>query len=246
MLGKYRAAGRRLILLDYDGTLIPFASHPKLASPDPDLLGLLKRLSAQPGNRVFLISGRQKEILSNWFGGCGIGLIAEHGVWISDRESDWKLIKHLDTAWKSQLLPILEAYVDRLTGSFVEEKEFSIAWHYRNADAELGNQRAKELIDTLVHFTANLDVQVLEGKKVIEVRCAGVNKGTAAIACREAIGPDFAMAVGDDATDEDLFRAMPPEVYTIRVGMRSSYAGYNVRDYVEVRGILEEMARPAR
>jgi trehalose 6-phosphate synthase/phosphatase len=165
---------------------------------------------------------------------------------MSGRESDWKLIKHLDTAWKSQILPILESYVDRLAASFVEEKEFSIAWHYRNADPELGSQRAKELIDTLVHFTANLDVQVLEGKKVIEVRCAGVNKGTAALACRESLHPDFALAIGDDVTDEDLFRAMPQDVFTIRVGMKSSYAGYNVRDYVEVRGLLEEMSKPAR
>jgi trehalose 6-phosphate synthase/phosphatase len=246
LLTGYRAARNRLILLDYDGTLIPFASHPTLALPDPYLLDLLQRLGSTDGNHVFLISGRQREVLSKWFGGCGIGLIAEHGVWMSDRESDWKLIKHLDTAWKAQLLPILESYVDRLAASFVEEKEFSIAWHYRNADAELGNQRAKELIDTLVHFTANLDVQVLEGKKVIEVRCAGVNKGTAALACRESLRPDFAMAIGDDVTDEDLFRAMPPEVYTIRVGMKSSYAGYNVRDYLEVRGLLGEMARPAR
>ena len=144
------------------------------------------------------------------------------------------------------ILPILEAYVDRLTGSFVEEKEYSIAWHYRNSDEELGIQRSKELIDTLVHYTANLDVQVLEGKKVIEVRCAGVNKGTAAVACRETLAPDFTLAIGDDVTDEDLFRAMPKEVHTIRVGMKSSFAGHNLRDYREVRGLLEELAGQAK
>jgi trehalose 6-phosphate synthase/phosphatase len=242
IVGKFRSGSRRLVLLDYDGTLIPFASHPKLALPDPGLLNLLKRLASDPRNHVFIISGRHKEILKDWFGGCGIGLIAEHGVWISDRESDWKLIKHLETGWKDQILSILETYVDRLTGSFVEEKEYSIAWHYRNSDPELGGQRAKELIDTLIHFTANMDVQVLEGKKVVEVRCAGVNKGTAAVACRESLRPDFTLAIGDDLTDEDLFRAMPPEVHTIRVGMKSSFAGYNVKDYVEVRGLLKELA----
>jgi len=242
LLLQFRAATRRLILLDYDGTLIPFASHPTLAFPDPELINLLKRLSASPSNDVYIVSGRHKEVLKEWLGGCRLGLIAEHGVWIAEQGGDWKLVKPLDMAWKPTILPILKGYVDRLTGSFLEEKEFSIAWHYRNADTELGVQRAKELIDTLVHFTANLDVQVLEGKKVIEVRCAGVNKGTAAIACRENIKPDFTMAIGDDVTDEDLFRAMPPEVYTIRVGMKSSYAGYNVRDFLEVRGLLEEMA----
>jgi trehalose 6-phosphate synthase/phosphatase len=242
LLGQYKSAGSRLILLDYDGTLIPFASHPKLALPDPGLLDLLGRLASRKGNHVFLISGRQKDVLKEWFGGCGIGLIAEHGVWISDRESDWKLFKPLDTAWKTQIQPILESYADRLTGSFIEDKEFSIAWHYRNADPELGSQRAKELIDTLVHFTANLDVQVLEGKMVIEVRCAGINKGTAAVASRDSLRPDFTLAIGDDVTDEDLFRAMPTGVHTIRVGMKSSFAGHNLRDYVEVRGLLEQLA----
>lgn len=244
LIAQFQSSRKRLILLDYDGTLIPFASHPKLAMPDPGLIGLIKRLAADGRNQVFIVSGRQKNTLKEWFGGCSIGLVAEHGVWLSDKESDWRLIKPMETAWKSQILPILESYVERLTGSFVEEKDFSIAWHYRNSDPELGSQRAKELIDTLVHFTANLDVQVLEGKKVIEVRCAGVNKGTAAVACREAFRPDFTLAIGDDVTDEDLFRAMPPEVHTIRVGMKSSYAGHNVRDYIEVRGLLEELAAP--
>ena len=242
LLNQYKTTSRRLILLDYDGTLIPFASHPKLATPDTGLLALLRQLASAPENHVFIISGRHKETLKEWFGGCGIGLIAEHGVWISDKESDWRLIKPLETAWKMQLAPIIASYADRLNGSFVEEKEFSIAWHYRNADADLGNQRAKELIDTLVHFTANLDVQVLEGKKVVEVRCAGVNKGTAAVTCREALQPDFTLAIGDDLTDEDLFRAMPEDVHTIRVGMKSSFAGHNVKDYQEVRSLLEDLA----
>jgi trehalose 6-phosphate synthase/phosphatase len=241
LIARYRSASSRLILLDYDGTLIPFASHPQLAVPDAKLMGLLQRLAKDPKNHVFLISGRKKETLKTWFGGLDIGLIAEHGVWISERGSDWRLMKPLEVGWKQNIIPILETYVERLSGSFLEDKEFSVAWHYRNTEPELGLLRAKELVDTLVRYTANLDVQVLEGKKVVEVRCAGVNKGTAAIHCQQTLKPAFTLAVGDDMTDEDLFRALPPEVNTIRVGMKASYAGYNVRDYNEVRALLEEI-----
>src|SRR5207253_8337283 len=76
---------------------------------------------------------------------------------------------------------VLEMFTDRLPGSFVEEKEFSYAWHYRAADPEQGPIRAKELLDDLVDFTASIDVQVLQGSKVIEVKSAGVNKGTAGL-----------------------------------------------------------------
>ncbi len=241
LITEYMAAESRLILLDYDGTLIPFASHPQLAIPDPELILLLKKLARDDRNHLFIISGRKRDILKNWFGGLGIGLIAEHGVWISEKGSDWRLVKPMEVTWKPKLLPILDAYVERLEGSFLEEKDFSIAWHYRNADPDLGSQRAKELIDTLVQFTANLDVQVLEGKKVVEIRCAGVNKGTAAVFCREALSPAFTMAVGDDVTDEDLFRSLPSEANTIRVGMKASFAGYNLRDFLEVRSLLQEM-----
>jgi trehalose 6-phosphate synthase/phosphatase len=239
---RYRNANSRLILLDYDGTLIPFAPHPRMAVPDASLLGILERLVQDGGNRVFLISGRSREVLEDWFGGIGLGLVAEHGVWIREQDGDWKLVKPLETGWKGKIRPILEAFVDRLPGSFLEEKDFSIAWHYRNADPELAAQRASELMDTLVHLTANLDIQVLEGKKIIEARCAGVNKGTAAAALRAVLDPGFILAVGDDSTDEDLFRALPQDADTIRVGMKSSFAQYNLRDPAEVRWLLEDLA----
>lgn len=243
LIAGFSESSDRLILLDYDGTLIPFASHPHLAFPDTKLIRLLKALSEDSRNHVFIISGRTRETLRNWFSGLDIGLIAEHGVWISEKGQEWRLMKPLETGWKPKILPILEAYVERLGGSFLENKEFSIAWHYRNADAELGILRAKELVDTLVQYTANLDVQIMEGKKVVEVRCSGVNKGTAASYCRESLAPSFTLAIGDDVTDEDLFRALPPETHTIRVGMKASYAGHNLRDVNEVRVLLEELAK---
>lgn len=258
LLRRYRESPRRLILLDYDGTLVPFAPHPQQARPDARLLQLLTDLAAVEENQVFLVSGRDKAVLEDWFGDTGMGLIAEHGAWIrhhggrrrkedrsrpsagaaSSGSSGWELIKPLSHAWKAQLLPRLHLYSDRVPGSFVEEKEFSIAWHYRKADPELGAHRAKELIDDLVQFTANIDVQILEGKKVVEIRNAGVNKGLAALHCQNLYDPDFFLAIGDDQTDEDLFRAMPDDSFTIRVGFSISYADYCLQSYQEVRNLI--------
>lgn len=242
LVERFRSASRRLILLDYDGTLVPFAPHPQQARPDAKLLHLLAGLAAIRENDVFLVSGRGKAVLEDWFGETGMGLIAEHGAWIRDRGGEWELIKPLGHSWKAQLLPRLKLYADRVPGSFVEEKEFSIAWHYRKSDPEMGAYRAKELIDDLTQFTANIDVQILEGKKVVEIRNAGVNKGMAALHCQKLYQPDFFLAIGDDQTDEDLFKVMPDESYSIRVGLSISYADYCLHSYQEVRRLLSELA----
>jgi trehalose 6-phosphate synthase/phosphatase len=238
----YASAKHRLIFLDYDGTLVPFASQPNLAVPDEDLLALLRDLASHEKNSVFLSSGRDRDTLQRWFDGVRLNLVAEHGAWVRHRGSDWRLLKPLGSAWKARLLPILQAHASQIAGALVEEKEFSVAFHYRRCDPELGAQRAKQLIHELTQFTANFDVQVLEGKKVVEVRNAGVNKGTAAAQIATELAHDFILAVGDDETDEDLFRALPASANSIRVGTPFSHAKFGVNAFQDVRELLRTLA----
>jgi trehalose 6-phosphate synthase/phosphatase len=149
--------------------------------------------------------------------------------------------KPLPDHWKKQLRPLLQSYVERVPGSLLEEKDFALAWHYRlAADQELAAERAKELTDDVVSYTANLDVQVLEGKKAIELRNSGVTKG---MVVTEAVadGPEFIFAAGDDATDEDLFRALPRDAVTVCVGATHSHATYRLADYRELRAVLRQL-----
>ena len=88
-------------------------------------------------------------------------------------------------------------------------------WHYRRADPELSSLRAKELTDEIVNFTANIDVQVLQGNKVIEIRNAEVNKGTTGMYFMSKDKFDFIIAFGDDWTDEDLFKVLPKVSYEL-------------------------------
>lgn len=240
---RYRAAKQRLLLLDYDGTLVPFAPQPQLASPDPELLELLRNLQAIDGVSLFLISGRDRGTLEAWFDGLPIQIVAEHGAWLRDNGGGWALLKPLRFEWKEQIRPLVELYVARVPGSLLEEKDFSLAWHYRRSDPELGILRAKELIDDVVSYTANFDVQVLEGKKVVEIRNSGVNKGAAARHCLAKHDADFILAAGDDQTDEELFRALPAEAVTVRVGQTPSHATYRVDDHVELRRLLTRLLK---
>jgi trehalose 6-phosphate synthase/phosphatase len=246
MIQQYRSATRRTLLLDYDGTLVPFAAEPKLAQPDVELIETLTALGTDPANQVAIISGRPRRTLEEWFGKLPISLIAEHGAWLRPKGTEWRMLKNLTADWKERVRPILNLYVDRLPGALMEEKEFSLAWHYRRADPEQASMRAKELLDDLAGFTRNIDVQVFEGNKVIEVRNAGVNKGSAAIEWLTGQTPDFILGIGDDWTDEDLFRALPAAALSVRVGVENTAARYYLVTPAAVRRLLREFSEGPR
>ena len=243
LLADYRQAAVRLLLLDYDGTLVDFHADPQRTEPDEDLRGLLRTLASAPGTHVVVISGRDRHTLQRWLGDLPIDFIAEHGVWLRKAGEDWRLFQPLRDDWKQELRPILELYVARTPGSFIEEKDFSLVWHYRRADAELGALRSRELLNHLAFMTANTDLHVMEGNKVLEIKNAGINKGTAAARWHSQYQADFILALGDDRTDEDTFRAMPALAYTVRVGTASnSVATYHVASPAEVRTLLAQLA----
>jgi trehalose 6-phosphate synthase/phosphatase len=239
---SYLKAHRRAIFLDYDGTMVPFAPHPMNAVPDPELCSLLTLLSEDDRNDVVLISGRDRNILSEWFGNIPVAFVAEHGAWIRERDKSWRLLMPLTGEWKESLYPILRTYSDRLPGAFVEEKEFSLAWHYRQADPEYASLRARELIDQITEFTANINIQIIHGNRVVEIRNAGVNKGAAAMSFLSRKPYDFILAMGDDWTDEEMFKVMPPGAFTVKIGIAPSHARFNLADFNGARTILREVS----
>lgn len=238
----FAGASRRCLLLDYDGTLVPFADDPKLARPDPELLEMLDSLCADPSNEVVIVSGRPRNHLERWFGNLHAGLIAEHGIWLRSPSNIWKCLNGTSTEWKERVRPILQLHVDRLPGAMLEEKEFSLAWHYRRADPAQASIRAAELLDDISDFTRNIDVQVLEGDKVLEVRTTSVTKGTAALEWLRALRPDFVLAIGDDWTDEDLFQVLPRTAYSVKVGLAPTNAKYHLGTHAAVRRLLRELS----
>jgi trehalose 6-phosphate synthase/phosphatase len=243
ILGSYLGAERRLLLLDYDGTLVPFSNDPKSAVPGEALLKTLKLLSEDPKNEVVLISGRDRAVLDEWFKGLDIGLVAEHGAWIKRGKGDWSMLKSLSSDWKPMVLPIIKRYADRLPGALVEEKEYSLVWHYRAADPEAAQAKARELVDDLLSFTSNIPVQVLQGNKIVEVRCSGINKGMALISWISEGRFDFIMAAGDDSTDEDMFKALPGGAYSVKVGPSESRARFRLNEQSYLIELIERMAR---
>ncbi len=242
MLKAYERSKNRLLLFDYDGTLIPFGEKPQRVRPDDELLDQIERLTREQQNEVVITSGRDRNTLQRWFGGLEVGLIAEHGVWLREKNAEWEMVESLRSSWKGEIRPMLEVYVDRTPGSFIEEKEYSLVWHYRRVDLELGKSRSRELKDALIELTANMNVGVLEGSRVIEVKNTGVNKGIGALRWLAKRKWDFILAIGDDWTDEDTFTALPKNAYSIKVGWGATAAAFNVDSVRDVRQIVGKLA----
>lgn len=243
LISDYFSGKKRLILLDYDGTLVSFASTPEEAIPDDNLLNLLQALSKQKRNEIVIISGRDKNTLQKWFGDLDISLVAEHGAWIRAKNRSWHTIEPLNIEWKKDIRPIFKLFVDRTPGSLLEEKEFSLVWHFRKTDYNLAKVRCGELVDTLEYFTNKLNLQVLKGNKVIEIRSFGIDKGRAVLQWLSKNNWDFILALGDDLTDEEMFKILPENAYSINVGLSSSTAKFNIKSPNDVKHLLTKLLK---
>jgi trehalose 6-phosphate synthase/phosphatase len=238
---RYCYANKRLILLDYDGTLVPFNKDINAVAPDSELLHLLGSLCSDDNNRVVIISGRDRGTLNEWLGHMPVDIVAEHGAWFKEYGKKWSSAPGLHDEWKSAVLDELQFYCNNTQGSFVEEKSYSVAWHYRAVDKRFGEFSANEVMNTLKNIVDGYGLDVLKGDKVIEVKNNVVNKGKAALSCINKDSYDFVMAIGDDKSDEDMFKALPDGTITIKVGAGISAATYCQKSYFEVRELLKEM-----
>ena len=240
----YHGSKNRCLLLDYDGTLVPFTRIPSEAAPDSAVRDLLVRLAADPKNHVVIISGRDVSSLDRWLGNLPISLVAEHGASSKLRNGAWQQMVSVSDLWKEEIRRVMQLFVLRCAGSFVEEKTNTIAWHYRNTQTGLGFSRSRELLNTLSQLTQNTTLQVIDGNKVVEVRIAGFDKGTTALKILNEQDPDFVLCMGDDTTDEDMFKALEGEAYTIKINTGASAAQYTILSQQRVVPLLYALMQP--
>ncbi len=239
LIERFNARPSRVLILDYDGTLVPFARTPNLAAPDPELRWLLRRLAEQRDLAVHIVSGRNRETLQRWLGDLPLGLHAEHGFWSRfGAKEPWQSRSDELPVWKEQVRAIMEQFTGDTPGSMIEEKSAGLAWHYRMAEPELGTIRAGDLVEFLGNMPG-LPINILQGHKVIEVRQQGIHKGLVVRSLLERADEVPAIiAFGDDRTDEDLFAHLPPEGFAVHVGSGTTGAFFRVPDVAATRKFL--------
>lgn len=238
LISDYRSATHRLVLLDYDGTLVPFTPLPDEAIPGADVISVLQALSKD--NTVFVISGRDMSFLEQWLGHLPIGLVAEHGALV--KQGGVVQSVDADISWRSGAKTIMTPYTEKCAGSLIEQKQYSVAWHYRNA-LDVAGEFALGLCDELKQYASGHGLDVLFGNKVVEIRCGSVSKGRAVDRLRKDTSFDFVVAAGDDVTDEDMFRSLPEaHFYTIKVGgAPSTSARYRLENPFRLLQLLKQL-----
>ncbi len=240
LIADFKQKKKRLLFLDYDGTLTGFKDNPQDASPDEELFEILDDLHAQEETTLVLISGRDQATFQKWYGDRSYQLITDHGVWWY-QNNEWIALERLKTDWMQSIRPILETFVDRTPGTFIETKNYSLAWHYRTADPELAKKRTIELNTVLTSMVSNNDLSVLKGNKVIEIKSSNVNKGRAVNRLLMQDDYDFITVIGDDWTDEYMFEEVPDWAYTIKVGFANTVARYQIKGPKQVRELLQKL-----
>jgi trehalose 6-phosphate synthase/phosphatase len=241
LVNDWRQAKKRLLLLDYDGSLVPFTEDYKAAQPSKTLLQLLETLSADPSTDLVLISGRAAEDLQAWFGHLPVNLVAEHGAAVKKAGGKaWQAVEKVDTQWKKLLQPVLEKYAALTPGAIVEAKPHSLVWHYRAAAPYYAQKYAVILKRVLRPVLKKYGLELLQGNKVLEIKNPRIAKGAAAQRwLRRDYG--FILAIGDDVTDEDLFSALPLPAYSIKIGRGRTAAQYRLPASKDAVNLLKKL-----
>lgn len=242
---RYRAAPRRLIILDYDGTLRSFVKTPSplAAAPTIRIWRILKMLSDQPNTTVAIVSGRTKRALSSWFVGIALVLAAEHGAW-KRYGRKWEEVDSNFKKEKKRIRTIMQSYTDRTRGSMIEEKDHAMVWHYTNVEPDTAFKRASELNHELTELLSDSDLSAHEGRKIIEVKPSSITKGGVVREICRKYPSDFILCAGDDYTDEDMFRELrdDPNAMTIKVGQGETLARHSVAKPSKLLDVLEDLS----
>jgi trehalose 6-phosphate synthase/phosphatase len=247
IFGTYTNAERRVLFLDYDGTLVPFSNLPEKSELGNEVRHILVSLSLDPKNTIYIISGRKRDFLEKQFYGIRTGLIAEHGFMVKEIYGGWKSTIHVNEVWKKDARDLFQNFADRHPGSFIEEKESSIAYHYRTADKYAGI-RIRPVVRKNFQLLRRQypDLELLEGNKVTEIKPESYNKGSAAISILRNGNFNFVMAAGDDLTDEQLFSVFSHDSFTIKIGMESTCARYRFSTQGKFIGFLKELQKKGK
>jgi trehalose 6-phosphate synthase/phosphatase len=238
--GVFTSAESMALLIDYDGTLVPYAPTPAAAAPDVPVLQLLESLAEHPRIDLHLVSGRSVDDIARWFGHLAATLWAEHGASVRTVQtgSGWERLVSDRQAWMTTVRSYLTDLTRRTPGSLLEEKQSAMAWHYRLVDPDLAESRVKQLSVELAGILDDAPVELLWGRLALEVRPRGVSKGLVVERVLQSTPPARIIAIGDDRTDEDMFAALPPSGVAIRVGAGATGARYTLSDFRAVRHLL--------
>jgi len=249
---KAGAANHKLLFFDYDGTLSPIVNDPQKAYLDIEIQTALQKIAAKADVSVVIVTGRSYQAISDFVNIQELLYITNHGNLtikndqIVDRTAHFNETPNIQTKYQ-QLLAAIQSIDPDI---YIEEKEISTAFHYRNVSS-LEHDLLQEQITTCIqkYFVNNM-VQIKQGKKVVEIfpAAANQNKGTAISRTYKELKSKhpnekiLSFFIGDDLTDEDGFIVLNElSQITIKVGSGKTAARWRLDNTLEVKKFVLEL-----
>ncbi|KAG4080618.1 hypothetical protein HA402_006219 [Bradysia odoriphaga] len=237
------------ILLDYDGTLAPLASHPSLTVMEAESRDALKKLSTQPNVFLAVISGRAVEDVKAKVPFDNLTYAGNHGLEISYPNGS-RFQFEVSAELKSNFTKMVQELEEKVgkRGGWVENKLASLSYHYRGVPEELHQELsadARKIIQSFGYVDSQAHLAIEAKPPVLW------NKGEAALLIlKDKFGSDWATHVkvvfaGDDTTDEDAMKALKGKGMTFRVSASAqikTYADYRVPSTKTVSYLLQWIA----
>ncbi|CAH1678313.1 putative trehalose-phosphate phosphatase [Hyphomicrobiales bacterium] len=214
------------LFFDVDGTLIEIAMSPDAVEVPADLPESLRCLSRRYGAALALLSGRSIEWLDGRFENAVTPIGGLHGL--ERRDANGVLQRIGAPPMLEAARATIMAALDDMTGVLVEDKDLSIALHYRAAPEQ--RLPVKRLLTRLAEASDGT-LDVLPGKAVVELRTTGAHKGSALMAFmrEEPFAGRLPVFFGDDRTDEDAFAAAREKGgVAVVIGRPAEEAGANL------------------
>ncbi len=242
LVQNFKISKKRLILLDFDGTLIDFVINPSDALPSQELSDLLSKIAVQPNNKLVIITGRRKNDIEHRIGNLPVDIVAEHGAMIKEN-STWKILIDGLADWKKEVTPVVTKFTCLTPYTVMEEKNYSIAWNYRNIDTDTGKVQSRTLIELLTEIALKYNLKIIDGNKIVEIIDKRIHKGFATNYLINKENYDYILSMGDDKTDEDMFDELRHDerAYTVKIGEGSSLAKYKLHNVQQVSILLNQL-----
>lgn len=238
---RVRNAQKICLVLDYDGTVVQIEQRPELAVLSSLQREFLKELQRRA--EVVILSGRRKEFLDRQFEDCSFTLGAEHGAFIRDHGGAWRSRISSDIqSWYGEAKNVMQAYADRVPLSFVEHKEAALVWHYRQSPQTFAAFHAHRLDEQLQVGLSNQPVTVTLGNRVVEAKAIECSKGSfMRDLIKQSPAGTLFICLGDDLTDEDMFKVVGKRGLSIKVGDGKTAAQYRLAKQSDVSVFLGEL-----
>jgi trehalose 6-phosphate synthase/phosphatase len=229
-----------IILSDFDGTLVGFKKNPAQVGIDSDLSSLLEALKKNKRIEMHILSGRPSSYLQKIFPDNWIRLHSDHGLFSRDSNGEWITNYGLDLSWKEELKELLIGFSDLTPGSFVEDKQASLVWHYRNSEIEISSQQLREIKIHFLQMFSNRPVSMIQGNKAIEFRMQGISKANiVGKLLNHKTAEETILSMGDDHSDGEIFSNYESKITFVAVGDMILNCDYRVHDYNEIRNLLK-------